>query len=45
MKNWATYIDGKYVGDVQAKDEQSARNAAISKFKPKIESDVSVIER
>lgn len=45
VKTWDVYINGKYTGEVQASDEQGARNAAISVFRPDVNSDVSVMIR
>lgn len=45
MKEWNVYINGKYVGTVDARDEASARLAAISRYEPGDEDSISVNRR
>jgi hypothetical protein len=44
MKRWAVYINGRFVGYVDARDEQEARNVAIVQFNPDAEDEISVME-
>ena len=42
---WNVYIDGRYVGTVHEASEALARCAALSKFDPPEEANISVSKR
>ena len=42
---WNVYIDGKYCGTVQARDEEEARCNAIVKYEPNENARISVQKR
>lgn len=45
MFEWNVYVDGKYVGTVDTKNESEARCAACSVFDLQEESEISVSKR
>lgn len=45
MAEWNVYVNGKYVGTVHARSEESARNAAWSRFDPQEDASISVSKR
>jgi hypothetical protein len=45
MSEWNVYVNGKYIGTVQARDEDDARMAALCRFEVPEDASVSVSRR
>ncbi|MEQ7817040.1 hypothetical protein [Xanthomonas hortorum] len=45
MVEWNVYVDGQYVGTVHENSKEAARCAALSKFDPPEDADISVSKR